>query len=196
MLGLQADHGRSRRHLTWSLAVLTQLLAASACVGQRAPSSGAPAPNAVAPGGPRRDTLLSLRHIEGPRYRSPLRAVITDSVTLRRVWAAVGAPGYSAAGPRVDFSKEMVIYAALGSQPTTGWGIRVDSVSSTVERIATVFVTVTIPEGCVVGLAFTQPVDAVVVRYTRQTPLVRFAEQIDARGCPPPRFPSAPSRRP
>ena len=133
--------------------------------------------------------VLPLRHLPSPRqYGSPLRAVATDSVTLHRLWALATSPDARVPEPRVDFTNEMVILVALGSQPTTGWGIRVDSVTTTAEHAATVFVNITVPVGCVVGQAFTLPTDVVIVRSGPVRPLVRFAEHVDTKGCPPPRF--------
>lgn len=133
--------------------------------------------------------VLPLEHIADPgHYGSPLRSVVTDSVTLRRVWSLAQGSG-TASPPYVDFTRKMVILVALGAQPTTGWGIRVDSVATTGDAAATAFVSIAVPEGCIEGQAFTLPMDAVVVqRPGRGNLLVSFAERVRLRDCAPFRY--------
>jgi len=132
------------------------------------------------------DTTLALRHIEGAgRYGSPLRAVVTDSITLHRLWSLTTNLDPSEPEPHLDFSREMLILVALGAVPTTGWGIEVDSVTSTGQTVVA-FVTIHVPgRNCIVGNAFTLPTDAVMVERPRYRSYVRFSERVHVNECPP-----------
>lgn len=90
----------------------------------------------------------------------PERLVIRDNATWQSVWTSIwsGTTPVPAA-PNVDFAKEMVIVAALGSRPTGGYGILVDSAMMTSSRL-TVWIGTSSPgPRCVTTQAFTSPVD-------------------------------------
>ena len=90
-------------------------------------------------------------------------AVISDAATWQQTWAqtfAILRPQPPV--PGVDFSAHGVVLAALGSRPSGGFSITIDSVvHSAAEDI--VFVTSTSPgSGCLVTQVITAPVTAVV----------------------------------
>jgi len=160
------------------------LMFATACASHHRPAATDLASHPVDAAPPAR--VLPLRHIDDlGHYGSPLRAIVTDSVALRHVWSLVHGGG-STPPPQVDFTSEMVLLVALGAQPTTGWGIRVDSVTTSSPEVTTAFVSISVPEGCVEGPAFTLPMDAVIVqRPGRGNLLASFAEQVHQRKCQP-----------
>lgn len=83
--------------------------------------------------------------------------------------------------PAVDFAREMVVLAAMGSRGTGGYLITVDSVTATAAATH-VFVTERSPgRSCVTTQAVTHPVDAVVVPDLGRQ--VRFHERIVVHEC-------------
>lgn len=142
---------------------------------------------AIVHAAPHTDSLAPLRHVDVPRMPAALRAVITDSETLHRYWMPPRTHG-PVPVPAVDFSREMVLLAALGQWTDTGAGIRIDSVVTghTVAGLtATVFVSIGVDgNGCIVGMAITHPADAVVIPRNEHVALIQFRERLVADSCP------------
>jgi len=83
--------------------------------------------------------------------------------------------------PRIDFERTMVIVAAMGSEPSTGFGIKIDSV---VERGSLVQVHVLLGSMgslCIQGAAVTNPVD--VVEVPRSVGIVTFHDRLVTVEC-------------
>ena len=58
----------------------------------------------------------------------PLRAVIRDSVAWRELWTRINRPFVPApALPTIDFAREMIVVAALGSRPNAGYDVVIES---------------------------------------------------------------------
>lgn len=90
----------------------------------------------------------------------PERLVVRDDATWRTVWASMWLNMSPAPElPTVDFSKEMVIVAALGSRSTGGYGILVDSAVMTSGGVALWIGTSSPGRTCLTTQAFTAPVD-------------------------------------
>jgi protease stability complex PrcB-like protein len=112
----------------------------------------------------------------------PARLVVRDAVTWQQVWQQIflrESPVPSV--PEIDFSREMIVVAALGSHSTGGYGILFDGASETADGIS-VRVNSTSPgPHCAVTGAFTQPVD--VARLPLRTTKVTFVEQSHVSSC-------------
>ena len=90
----------------------------------------------------------------------PARLVIRDDATWHSAWASIwSGTTPTPAIPNVDFTKEMVILAALGSRPTGGYGIVVDSAMMTSNGLAVWIGTTSPGPQCITTQAFTSPVD-------------------------------------
>src|SRR3954468_2011565 len=96
--------------------------------------------------------------------RDSQRVVIRDSTAWHRYWADIHRPFIPApAPPPVDFTREVVLLAAMGTRPSGGFVIRIDSATVGAARLL-VQVTQIVPgKGCVVPTVITQPVDMVRV---------------------------------
>jgi len=103
-----------------------------------------------------------------------VRLVVRDSMDWAHAWERLMDDRLPpSAAPRVDFSEDIVIIAAMGSRSTTGYAVTIDSVVKE-WRVTRVYMRSTAPERtCVVGTAFTSPVH--VVRIPRTLPVV-FSE--------------------
>jgi len=76
------------------------------------------------------DSLEHLLRSSHSGFAYSLRAVVGDSATFSELWArAVRGEPAPAPLPRIAFDRDMVIVAAMGQQPGTGAGIRIDSVA-------------------------------------------------------------------
>ena len=112
----------------------------------------------------------------------PSRRVIADPVDFRTAWElAYARRGERPAPPPVDFAREAVILASLGTRSTGGYSIDVDSVRIGSEYLE-VFVGTTSPgPTCGATAALTQPV---VMVAAPRTPLpVRFHEDARLTNC-------------
>jgi protease stability complex PrcB-like protein len=88
------------------------------------------------------------------------RRVVRDNATWQTVWTETWrGTSPTPALPSVDFTKEMLIVAALGSRSTGGYGIVVDSALMTSSGL-TVWIGTSSPGArCITTQAFTSPVD-------------------------------------
>lgn len=103
------------------------------------------------------------------------RVVIRDAVTWQAAWASLfPARAPIPAPPNVDFTKEMVVFAALGSRPTGGFGILVDSAAITSSGLLVWVGTLSPGPHCVTTQAFTSPAD--IARLPRTDMVVHFAD--------------------
>jgi len=108
--------------------------------------------------------------------------VVRDSQAWSALWAQIVANhSPTPPVPSIDFSREMLIVAAMGTRNTGGYSIKVESVSgSSTELVATV--TATSPgRSCMTTQALTAPVD--IVRVPRSELPVRFVEQRSVNEC-------------
>jgi hypothetical protein len=133
-----------------------------------------PTPPAPPPAAP--DAAPALEPIRGPfaGYPGTERLVVKDAARWREVWAALQGGLRDAPPPEVDFAREMVLVAALGSRPTGGFTVGFER-----PRLEGGVLVVDVVEGrpgpgCMVTQAFTQPV--AVARLARHEGEVRFAD--------------------
>ena len=128
-----------------------------------------------------RSEPYSLTYFSG--LDEPQRTIVRDEVAWRAAWAAIWRRHSPEPPlPQVDFEREMLIVAALGSRPSTGYGIFVDSAFAEGEGLLVQIRTVAPGARCGTGGALTQPVD--VARVTRIDGAVRFRDQSQVHECP------------
>ena len=145
-----------------SAAVLALLMAA--CAESASPLE--PDLDELEPGGaPVAVTRLRERPSFYTGYNEPGRLVVDDQVELDQAWSRLGVyqPGGS---PPVDFGRELVVVAAMGSRSTGGYSIRVEEVRAYADHV-TVHVVETSPSrSCITTQAFTAPAEAVKIPRT------------------------------
>ncbi|HEX2079797.1 MAG TPA: protease complex subunit PrcB family protein [Longimicrobium sp.] len=106
----------------------------------------------------------------------PVRCVVRRAEEWAALWSAMVRPVSPVPPlPAVDFRSRMVLVAAMGTQPTTGYGIGIVGVRRTGAGIAATVLRYT-PSGCEVGMAETEPAHAVSVPRTDAP--VRFIEKV------------------
>lgn len=142
----------------------------------------------TSPGGPLEVTSLNPggTAVYHSGMLEPLRTAVFDEAKFAEYWnQAFGANNPALELPKVDFSREFVVVAALGERSTGGYIIEVASAEGT--RGVEVKVMTTAPgKGCAVTLAMTQPVDFVkITRPTSGATPVTFVEQAVVRNCNP-----------
>jgi carotenoid cleavage dioxygenase-like enzyme len=113
----------------------------------------------------------------------PARLVIRDAIAWRTVWNQIYATQTPVPSlPEIDFSREMVIVAALGSRSTGGYGILLTAASEAEDEGAVVIVDSSSPgSNCMVTDAFTQPVD--IARLPLRRGSVTFTERSHVSNC-------------
>jgi hypothetical protein len=110
------------------------------------------------------------------------RLVIRDAARWREVWAAIvrnisPAP----AAPDVDFSRQMIVLAAMGSRPTGGASITIVGVERAGGRLRVTVRETSPGRGCMTTQAFTAPLAAALV--PRSDEPVDFVERSEVREC-------------
>jgi hypothetical protein len=115
-------------------------------------------------------------------YHQAERLVVTDQATWQSVWHTVHAtlapePPLAA----VDFSREVVLVAAMGRQPSGGYAVRLEAAQQDDQAVTVTVRTVVPGAGCVVPQVVTSPVD--LARLPRTALPVRFADRSDTLRC-------------
>jgi hypothetical protein len=126
------------------------------------------------------DSMFS--HLQYSGIVSRQRTVIRDSEDWLAMWAKmVGPEAPKPPVPDVDFSKYMIVLAAMGQKPTGGYSVAIDGVYQSKSYLYA-SVTETSPgRNCVVTQALTTPVDAVLVPLS-DSPIV-FVEETAVDNC-------------
>jgi hypothetical protein len=114
--------------------------------------------------------------------RAPERQVIRDVAAWGRAWASIyQGRGVTPPLPFIDFTKDMIIVAALGERPTGGYDILLTG-ASRANDVITVKVEIQSPgSGCGVTLELTQPVD--IAKMPRSSAYVQFQDTAKVRTC-------------
>lgn len=116
------------------------------------------------------------------QLQQPERLVVRDQSAWIAAWGSLwprGAP--IPAPPAIDFTKDMVVLAALGARSTGGYSILVDSARATAKGVV-VFIGTSAPgKHCVTTQAFTQPVD--IARLPRSDDPVAFVDVPKVEDC-------------
>jgi hypothetical protein len=117
-------------------------------------------------------------------YKSGLtesaRVAVKDAEHWRTVWDQIWANhSEGPALPEVDFSREMLVVAALGTRPSGGYSIYVDSAYYRTDHLEVVVRSISPGAGCGATTALTQPVD--IARLPRSSKPVRYRERTAVR---------------
>jgi hypothetical protein len=109
-------------------------------------------------------------------FTDSARLVVRDSVAWTETWRTIHRPFIPPPPvPPIDFSREMVLIAALGARPSEGYEIVFESVREDTSGIE-VDLRVSGPaRGCPVAAAVTQPVD--LARIAASARSVRFRQR-------------------
>ena len=108
--------------------------------------------------------------------RDSLRAVVRDSALWRELWARINQPFLPPPPlPSIDFRREMIVVAALGARPTSGYDVVIEGVAEDSTGIEIALRRQAPAPGCPVAAAMTQPLD--LARIPASDHPVRFRER-------------------
>lgn len=109
------------------------------------------------------DSLATLTREGYSGFATSSRFAVTDPVSWAQTWAQIyRGRTPEPALPAVDFGSYVALVAAMGSRPTGGFSIRIDSLTGT-EAGAVLHLTETSPgPNCVVTAAVTAPIHVVL----------------------------------
>lgn len=114
----------------------------------------------------------------------PMRAVIRDSTAWRELWQRINRPFLpQPALPAVDFGREMIVVAALGSRPNGGYDVVIEGAEQDSAGLRISVRVATPAAGCPTPAVMTQPVDLARVPVSDQP--VRFRERDVVVACGP-----------
>jgi hypothetical protein len=139
---------------------------------------------------PSEDVPVSVTRLSaGPQsfaYNSALsesrRSIVRDASGWREIWTAIWrnhSPEPTL--PSIDFAREMIVVAAMGTRPTGGFSVLIDSAFEGPSGITIHIRSISPGPGCAVTLAVTQPVD--IARLPRRTGAVTFIEKQETLDC-------------
>jgi hypothetical protein len=144
----------------------------AACGGTSAGASGALVGAPASPPTGRSYNACGFKTVE--------RTVIRSEAGWREAWAKL-CESPPAAAPAVDFSRDMLLVAALGQRPTGGYAVQIAS-ANVAGGVLRVEVVETRPGiGCMTTQALTYPV--AVARVPRHDGEVEFVERVDVHTC-------------
>src|SRR5262249_1571822 len=116
--------------------------------------------------------------------RDPIRAVIRDSTAWRHLWERINRPFVPPpAMPVIDFDREMIVVAALGTRPNGGYDVVIESAEQDSVGIQISVRVATPASGCPVSAVATQPID--LARVAASDLPVRFRERDVVVACSP-----------
>jgi hypothetical protein len=105
-----------------------------------------------------------------------LRIVVRDSTAWRELWQQINRPFLPRPPlPSVDFQREMVVVAALGARPNTGFNVVIEGAEEDSAGIEVNVRRSSPGAGCPVGAAMSQPVD--LARMPASGRALRFRER-------------------
>ena len=162
--------------------VVALTLTCAACLGSSLPTEQREVAHGDSPIPLERFRSDSLPFAIYSGFSVPERRIITDGAEMAAVWAKIHAGQTPVpAVPGIDFAEEMVLVAALGAKPSSGYAIRIDSVTVRGGRLEA-FVRQSRPaSGCVLLAVITAPVD--LARLPRLGGDVSYREAVEVRGC-------------
>jgi hypothetical protein len=126
------------------------------------------------------DSVVRLFHPTTAGPSTPARQLVRDAARWRAAWSSGPVHETASEAPALDFSRQMVVIAAIGSFPSTGYYVFVDSVRSTLSDVL-VYVRSVSPKGCAVGAAERRPID--IVRVPLAPLPARFIESTEVERC-------------
>lgn len=151
-------------------------LLAAGCIGATAPTVG-PEPIAITRFAPDNRAFSSFSGIS-----APTRMVVRDTSTWRTTWQRINQPFIPQPPlPTIDFSREMVVLAGLGTEPSGGYELRIERATRDTIGIDVQLRRTAPGAGCPVIAAMTQPIDLVRVPLSEQP--VRFSELTEVTPC-------------
>jgi hypothetical protein len=164
--------------------VISAALGVLACNGaSERPPSGTGTPQALPTA---REGAVELRQLlqeHNSGLRDSTRRVITDAATLAATWRQV----YEGRGPlppqvpSIDFDREMVVVATMGTQRSGGYTVYIDS-AKVAGNAMLVYVRSVLPgPTCGATAALTEP--TVMVAVPRVTTVPQFVEVVERTNC-------------
>lgn len=112
----------------------------------------------------------------------PQQLVIRDKAAWEQIWTAIWRTrSPQPSPPEIDFSREMIVVAAMGAQNTSGYGVFIESASAGPGGINFRIRLVSPASGCGLLQVVTQPVD--IARVTRRDGPGVFHETREVQDC-------------
>jgi len=131
------------------------------------------------------EPYTSLDHVfksAGSRLPTTVRLVIMDSTDYNQLWSRLLGYDDRTVRPKVDFTREMLLVAAMGEQPCLGYAINIDTVYRDQERRLYAIVRERRRGarcGCLSQVI--SPVD--IIRVPRTERPVSFLERVETNSC-------------
>lgn len=159
---------------------------ASGCPRSSGPRAGRPASDTAGAAVPHTDANAAAGPTPRPLGRwvrtgftTPIAVVLRDSAALADFWRQAGAGG----PPPIDFSREVVIGAALGERRSGGYAVRIGA-ARPVDGGTEIEILEQAPgAGCMSTMSLTQPATAAALPREAVKGAVRFTHRVEQKPC-------------
>lgn len=112
----------------------------------------------------------------------PARIVVRDATAWKAIWSEIHSRTSPLPDlPAADFSREMIVVAALGSHSSGGYSILIEGAGEVSGVVNVAIHSIAPGNRCGVTLAFTEPVD--IARLPLREGPVRFVERATVTDC-------------
>ena len=119
---------------------------------------------------------LSMQGVKLPRdtgIQAEMLSVIQDETAWKTFWTMIHANQTPAPpAPAIDFSRDMIVVAAAGLKPSSGYAMQVVSASEAKGEIVVVVEATSPGAGCMSAMVMTSPLD--IARLPKRDGKVRF----------------------
>jgi hypothetical protein len=113
----------------------------------------------------------------------PANIVVHNEGQWRALWDRISAPsGPPKPAPSVDFNRQMLLVAAMGTRPTGGYTIRIERVEDLGPELVAHVLRTSLGPRCGATAALTEPVDIAVIG--RSAKPVRWSLRDELSHCP------------
>lgn len=127
-----------------------------------------------------RDEAASFSYHSG--LSQPQQFIVRDKAAWEQTWAAIWRPHSPQPSlPEIDFSREMIVVAAMGARNTSGYSVFIESASAGPGGINVRVRSVSPAAGCALLPVVTEPVD--VARMPRRDGPGVFDERREVQDC-------------
>lgn len=171
-----------------SLILVPVCLLLGCCTGMSSEAAGdqRPPPSAPAEEGPLKVTRFNEAIAQSFRYntdlKQPMNVVVHNEREWRDLWSRIWKRQRAIPPlPTVDFSREMLVVAAMGERPTGAYAIRIDDVVDKGEELVTTVTRVSPGSRCGAGAVLTSPMD--IVRVSSRSKPTRWIVRDEITSC-------------
>jgi hypothetical protein len=146
------------------------------------------APKKTKPSAPKPVTFKQIANSTHSGFARPDMGIISTEKELREFWAKLYArfsPPPSCDTDLIDFSKETVVYVAVGERPNGCYSAKISSITRQAEKLTVSYDECVPDKGCICTQVITAPVDVVKIgKIEKNSAQPEFIRNVVPVNCP------------